>query len=789
MIRVTFNSPRKGRVLVQARRDEKLLFMETVSPGDTKQCRPVAMSLGMAVEALQEKLMATEGSFDIEESAGVGLVTYGLRKIDEPRENGTYYPTIDEALANSIPDGVIEWEGKDQCCVLDVDYHHVSEPPPSSFLMGLVQKVQPSPLYFWLSKGGGLHFIYCSIDGIPANELAAAAAISWVSLEPGSTVDLLNSTRCPPGQYFRTKASTDLSAVAKYLGSEVSPDVIEQYLTDHGLTMGQAFAHSACPCRPSHDSHGTPVFVSEHGLICKSCEAGGFCLGSRRPGFFPYTALCGAGPSNLVRSMARSFCHWEHAKIVLEDKLHLTGETARLAWKAMLRLVHGNDPRVDRAMVAGRNVIRLDRRWTTKDALATYTKDIGPILAALPACQTKDGAIIGEQVARFNQQIDLDEEGYPSITPIPGVRMYSHRLSLPDERVTMVVPNWSLRSPAMANRRPRYVESGKRIADAWGILEEPFPGIDRNYLTLLIAAKGIVEAQLGMAPNILVSGPASAGKTSTAHIAAAITGDKCTDVVWQADSQRFRQAYAQGAEVGSYVSVNEILKDAERANSNALQAMDVFLNLTPESLTHKLYTGAVPLGRNPATIVTDIDVPQCIRDDTQISRRFLYVPLSKKIDWVGSLVTSGVHRFERLRLGEDRFVEAANAILSEIIDRWFDLPRTLVDIAKDLGYTTLDLATGFDDPIETLKDFYRAWKTTSPSTENRWAGGWRTLRREDSTQLAELWNILSDGGKNWFNSRRVKEQDWQKLLGTERAIRPELRKHGQTLGINFLESK
>jgi hypothetical protein len=485
--------------------------------------------------------------------------------------------------------------------------------------------------------------------------------------------------------------------------------------------------------------------------------------------------------------MARRFGHWEQAKIVLEDRLGLSGETARLCWQAMLHLLHGNDPRAERAMSAGRNLIRLDRRWTTKDALATYTKDIGAIIGALPACQTDVGAVVSEQVQRFLQPIDLDEEGYPSVYPIPGVRMYSHRLPLPDEKVTMVVPNWELRSPALANRRPRYIEAARRIGDPWGILEEAFPNIDRNYLTLLLGAKGIVESQLGMAANILVSGPSSAGKTKTVHVAAAIAGDKCSDVVWQIDTQRFRQAYHQAAEGGSYVTVNEILKDADRVGSSAIQAMDVFLNLTPDSLTHKLYVGAVPLGRNPCTVVTDISVPQIVRDDTQISRRFVYVPLTSKIDWVDSIVTSGVHTFNRLRLADERFVEAANAILSDVIDRFFSEPKTLVDIAEELGYSTLDKAKGFDDPTETLKKFYELWRLTSPSTDTRWSGSWRLIRRDDTSELADLWNILCDGGRNWHTSRRINEQDWQLLLGLDKPTRCEVRKHGAVLGVRFVE--
>lgn len=783
MIDVKITSPRKGRVMIEARRDGSLLFCETLTQGDMKATRRAAKALRYDVLALQERLLAEE-SFEIAEAAEAPPQMFGLRRIDESRDTARYFATLDEALAASIPEGVIEWTDKKACCLLDIDYHS-STPPDAAWLMAQAQRLKPRPSWVWLSRGGGLHAVYFSQAVMTADELAAVALLSFKHLDVRATGDLLTVTRTPPSEYFRLTPNGDLSEVARFLGSEVSGAQVAEYLDAAGLSVGSTYPHSECPLRPEHPSHGTPVFVSEHGLHCKSCEAGGYCYGSRKPGFFPFTALCGGGPSSVIRRMAQRFCHWEHASIVLRDRLGLEGETARLCWQAMLHLLHGDDPRVDKAMNAGRDMIRLDKRWTTRDALATYTKDIGAIIGALPACQTQEGGVIGEQVQRFLQPIDLDEEGYPTVTPIRGIRMYQLPI---DEQISHVVPNYVLRPHSAANRRPRYVAPNARIADPWGILEEPFPGLNREYLTLLIAAKGVAESEAGLAPNIIVAGPSSSGKTQSVHIAAAILGDKATEVSWQGDIEKFRQAYAMGAEVGSFVSVNELLKDAERTGSSAIQAMDAFLNLTPDSLTHKLYKGATPLGKNPATVVTDICVPQGLRDDKQISRRFVYVHLTKAIDWINSVVESGVHKFERLRLADERYAAAADAIVSQIIDRWFRERKTLVDIAVELGYSTLDTATtGFEDPIENLIEFYEAWKRQTPSTETRWHGGWRTIRRGDGTRLADAWDILSDGGKNWGSSRKVSEQDWTRVLKCDKPVRCLIRLHGKTLGIKFEE--
>ena len=794
MLQLTLELVRKNRVGVKLVRDGAPVDSFTITQTDGKGWRGVAAKsgcdaqwlLGQALSLTQEQGIVT---LDVREAGDTGGVpmSYLVRGLNESRETARRATGFREALAAA--GDIIEWEGTERVACLDIDYH-AATPPDEVWALATVERLSPRPKYAWISKGGGVHCIYEATGYLAADELAVVAGLMWLHFDRTATIEVLSHTRKPPGQVYETTAGSDLSYVARLFGRSVSDDIVAEWLEENDYAIGTAYEHSRCPAAPKEESHGSPVFVQEHGISCLKCKATGRTMGSRSPGYFPYTALCGDVPHSLLRVMVNRLCHWDHAKVVLEAKLGLRGEIARLAWKAMLHLVHGDDRRVQRAMIAGRNMIRLDCKWGNLEG-RLYDRNIRNMVAALPACQDDTGMAIGETVDRFLQAIDLTDEGYPSIFAIPGISLAGRYGCASDDRITTVIPLDDLVAPRLANRRPRYVPESQRDMDAaWKAIEEVCPNIDRNYLMLLIAAKGVVETRVGLPPNIIVSGYTSAGKTTTIHLAAAITGDKCSEISWQQSIDRFKQAFWDGSQAGSYVAINELLKDAARMGSTPVQAMDVFLNVTPHSLNHKLYHGSIPLGRNPVTIVTDIQVPQELRDDQQLARRFLYVNLTKSVDWLKPCLDTQVYKVERFRLADEKYCDAANALVSFVIDRWFREPRTLVDIAADLGYSTLSEAKNFDDPRCHLKRFYEVVQRWGESTDRRWAGGWRVIKRGDETELAELWNYLCDGegsGATWRQSRQVASQDWAKLLEREKPLFCEIRGHGSQVGIRFVE--
>lgn len=797
MLQITLKLARKNRVTVQLFRDGAPFDSFTVTQADGKGWRNVAAKAGCDAQwLLGQALSLTEEqgtvTHDIQQAADRGTdgIRFLVRGMAQPHESGKTCGDFTSAIGMATPGDIIEWKGERQrLCCLDIDYHGTT-PPDAAWSLATVERLQPRPKWYWISKGGGVHCIFEASGYLAADELAVVAGLMWLHFDRTATIELLDHTSAPPGELYTTTAGCDLSYVAKLFGRSVDEDVVAQWLEDNDYVQGASYPHDRCPLAPKEESHGSPVYVQDLGITCLHCKARGQCLGSRSPGFFPYTALCGDVPFSLLRSMVGRLTHWDHARVVLEAKLGLTGEVARLAWKAMLHLVHGDDRRVQRAMTAGRNLIRMDCKWGNLEG-RLYDRNIRNMVAALPACQDDTGAPIGETVDRFLQAIDLTEEGYPSIYAIPGISLANRYGCTIDDRITTVIPLDDLANPRLASRRPRYVpERHRDMETAWGLVDEVYPGIDHNYLLLLLAAKGVVETRMGLPPNIIVSGYTSSGKTSTIQLAAAITGDKCSEIAWTQSVDRFKQAFWDGSQAGSYVAINELLKDAARLGSTPVQAMDVFLNVTPHALNHKLYHGTIPLGRNPVTVVTDIQVPQELRNDQQLSRRFIYVHLLDAINWTDSLKATQVHLPWRFRLADEKYCEAANALVSYVIDRWFKEPHTLVDIARELGYDTLSEAKNFEDPRSHLKRFYELWTKYSESTDRRWSGGWKVIRRGEETELATMWDYLCDGDSaaQWKESRQIDSQDWTKLLERERRIHCEHRAHGSTLGIRFVEA-
>jgi hypothetical protein len=701
---------------------------------------------------------------------------------------------VNHAFLNAETDHVCQWDGKDRLCCLDVDYHHLPvDNRHSDFtLLNILSRVQPAPFLAWISPGRGMHLLYHGTEKFSADELAACAGLAWLGIDPTATFEVLSRTRVPQ-TFVSLTQTTDPVFLGTWLRNTVTEDQIDAYLVERGFVRGEQYDHTSCPLSPGIESHGRPVWVGTGGIFCHKCDSLGVRCGNRKAGFFPYSALLHGGTPSVVRTMAEHFAHYEHAKLVLADTAGIGGSVAESAYRALLRLMHGDDPRIARVFTAGNNMVRLDNRWGTRDALAAYDKQIQPILAALPACQTADGKVNHERVSRFTQNIDLSEYGYPAVTPIRGLRIYSHRLAFSDgERISVVVPSGVLRSPANDRFRPRYVPVGRRLSDPWAVVERSLPGVNRQFVRLLIAAKGIAEGQVGLPPNVLVCGPTAAGKSTMTTLAAALCGDHNTEIPWQKSMERFRQGVADGADKGTFVTVNEVLKDAERSGTTPVQALDVFLNLTPDSVSHKLYVGPVPLGRVPVCVVTDTLVPTVLRADLQLARRFVYVRLGEShLEWVNTLASSGLYQVQGFRVHSEEYAAAADAIVSEVIDDFFDQPRTLTDIAKLLGFPMLDMSPDFDDPTEELRKLYDAVCNAPELSEKfkrRWPGeGWKSVQLGDETPLADAWEAVNDGGdgEKWFVSRRADSCDWRRLLRTPADTRFETRRNKGCLAVRF----
>lgn len=691
----------------------------------------------------------------------VPALVFQVRGLAEPGSSAVAFFSLRDALESNptVKDPIVCWKGTDRLAALDVDYHGQQSPVRNFHLSCVV----PSPLAYWSTRSGvGGRLIYEAGGGFTAEELAACAALYIRERDPKATFEIKSDSRFPPaGTSIRWQTqSNDPEEIRETLHSEVSETVRDEYLEQRGWVVGQQLAHAFCPFNPQDQStHATCVSVMADGLHCYKCrrtQKFGEIIGTARS-------------SSVLRLMVRNFTHWTHARVILPRVTKITEDQInRPLYSARLKMWHGaEDFRIPLVFTAGRNLIRaVGQLWMTEDLAAVY-KTVVANLSTLPVALTPSGEVNRALVETLETQGDLMRYGYPPITPVRGISIFGQYQDSPQGEFPLVVATDNLTSTQV----PRYhnTTTPEQETQAWRVWETEFPGLNRRLIQLLIAAKGISEGEVGLAPFIFIYGVSKAGKSSHVNLAAQMCGDRNTEVLWSSNEERMRQAIKRGGHNGTFVTINEILKGggAFGKKMSPRERFDIFLTTTSRSMSHEMYVGPVPLGKVPVLIATDIDLPDDISHDFQVSRRFVAAQLKRQVEWEASFARFG----KNLRANEE-LAHAANIIVSSVINRWFrENPKPLVQIAEDLGFARMDRAdplSNANDLLTTLYDLVcKAPETTDPAWKKSLrAPGFRIISKNDSTELREVWSELCDDAEGrWSTSRKVAEQDWSRVLG------------------------
>jgi hypothetical protein len=702
---------------------------------------------------------------------------------------------------------IIAWTGRDKLCALDIDFHGIpiQKRPDHSRLQSIMTKVRPTPLAYWLTHGRGYRLIFAAGDGYTADEIAAIAAIAIRHHEKLAECELLTSTRLPPGPFVLAPQLVDLTYIKRWFTfTEFDPETVADWLDKKGLEIGRRYPHSQCPIAPDGGGERDPVQVFDNHVRCYVCQGKGRAFGHHLPGVFPFTALAGTPVATHLRLCVTQFTHWEHAKYIVDDSLKFSGDIAKLAYSAALKSVHGTaDPRIPAAFLAGRNFVRFESRWSDLRG-QTWTKDVSAELRSLPTCQHINEAgelkTREERVCRLSQPIDLTTEGYPPLEPIWGARIYSEYLELRNpSRVNVVIQNATLSAPQVASSRPRYIAAHKRPFDearAWEVLEAVVPGINRNAVKCYIAARGVSEADIGTPPMVFCSGPSKSAKSMTVVVAAAICGDNAQSITGSVlNEERTRQGILEAKDKGTFAVFNEAMKRAKRGKISPIEIMNFVLNLTADSVSHKLYVGPVALGRMPVCVFTDTHLPEELYRDTQIARRIVHIHMPGKVDWESRFRESGAGQPHQLRLASPEIADACNVILSAVIDEFFRVPQTFHEIAAALGFRTLTESQTADDSRGQLVEFFKAVcdapAVESASDRRRWKGrGWKVIDHgQNDLPIVRAWYEVSDEKTDgdFTKSRRCGEVDWAELLGAGEPLEMEISAHsGTKIAVRFV---
>jgi hypothetical protein len=717
-----------------------------------------------------------------------------IRPLYESEEKSKQYENIHDALADSSwneCNPYIYWRDKDTLAAVDMDVS-----TPIDRIERILDHLNPVPSYAWLTHGGGLRLMYTPERDFTASEVASIAILNLAATQTYDALELKYGTRHPLylkdnlrcGPVLKLTQKLNDTAVSRWYRQYNATDKEAlEYLANKGLELGKRYDHTHCPIAPSTSGRGNPVCVNDTGIFCFVCQAHGI-----QNGFVPYAALMGGSSGTLLLKCVEKFTHYEHARFIIENKFGVSGEVGRLAYTAAMKLYHGTDARIAMANTAGKNLIRFNRRWTNTNGEAY--KEVAPILETLPVSwkPTPSGLKLDKSVVTILQQnFDLSDYGYPHLTPIIGCMIHGqHIQSVKTNEIPIILQTETLARDNMLKYRPRYLRHHMPIEDAWKYVEDVFPGVSRNLIYLLIAAKGCMEAAVAMPPMIFITGPTGTSKSGSVLLAASICGDNNTEVVWNPNVDRIRQAIADGRDMGSYVTFNEIIK--ESGKTSPLQAMDFILNLTPGSVSHKMYVGPVKLGSLPVFVWTDTEIPHDIKNDAQLSRRLTHVQLTTELDWKRTLKLSGVGRIEHFRTHSEQYADASNAILSHVIDTYFRESSTFEEIADELGYNTLLTQNDGDDYLRYFFKLVCKAPDANETEQHRWGGrGWKKIQQDGGGELPQVWTALSDISTTgrFTTSRKVSERDWQRVVNATEPLVCEVKPHGSTcVGVRFISA-
>lgn len=734
------------------------------------------------------KSVPVEIPYSVAGAVASGPFQIVLRGMQETLEAGKVFTAVDpqsalqQALASEDYPGaepVLQWDGLDRLCCLDVDYHAIpfESRPSVAQLNARAAMLQPRAVFFHTSHGRGCKLYFVEREGFTARELAAVAAVAWLNQDARASCDLVRISRHPAyarpgypdcGPVVAQTPSVDLSAVAAWLQRSADPEAVEEWLENHGYHRGQKLEHDECPIAPGA-SHGTPVLIGDEGIYCHKCASTGAGLG-RKPGFVPWCSIVGGAPPRAA-SMIKHATHWAHARLILRGDTKLPESVLEPAYVAAVKMEHGPDSDAARAVrFAGADMIRMAGRWVSPDGATTYAQNVTGMIGELPAVWYPGSREVN--AARrdlFQNAGDLSHYGYPPVSPVHGAAIWGKHLDYPDGRIAFATPaSWCRNRNA-----PRYVEKADRmpLAEAWKLLEVPFPGLNRAYVQMLIAMKGLAEGGGAQAPFILATGPASSAKSATAHIAASICGDVASEPNFAASSERLLQAIGEGLDKGSFVVLNEVFKTAQREKLKPKTAIDPILTLTPSTVSHRMYIGPRPLGRLPALLLTDIDVPIGVRGDAQLGRRLVLVEQTARVEWHESVASCGFGEPAKVRLWSPEAAAACDAVLSHVTDTFFREPMTVKQIAAELGFKTLEESGGGVELREILRRFFFAVldapNLSGNDAKRLPAAGWKKISRADTGELVELWDEISNGssGEDWQQSRDASAEDWSNRLG------------------------
>lgn len=778
--------------------NNQLVARETSSFRTNKDFINVSRTLGIEYKTLQTiideyerdgktrfEIVLIENSLKITiaNKAGIETDSRGL----STRESLIEY--LQEKLIPVDEELFMVWDNDNALCAVDVDVEANTTGFDLDSLEMILARLTPIPHCSWITKSGGLRFLYLEQDGFSAKELCSLCILNLSNTILYKQIELKSETRLPVNPVKFTQQTISFDAIGSFLKQySIEDSLVQEFLESNDLELGVRYGHEKCPVKPSKSGKNNPVVINDNGIFCFICQSNGVIAGSSKPGFFPYSYLCGEDNETVFLTLIQNFVHFEHAKHILASLFKLDDIVIRNIYKACFKLMYKTDPRTTLVFSEGKNIVRFNRYWVNHHG-ESYQKEINRILQYLPSCQEyiNNELVVNQQkLVEFEQAFDLSQYGYYELTPIFGQTIfYVHNEVCKHNYYPKIIQNHKLAKDNLLHYWPKYQPGN--IDQAWAVINSIFPGIEKNLVYLLIAAKGFSESAISLPPMIFINGPTSSAKTSTVEIASAICGDSNTNIVWTNNIDRIRQQIIEAKYQGSFVTFNEITKEASQRKIPNIQSMDFLLNLTPNSTSWKIYVGSIRLGQLPVFVWTDTEIPDEIQSDAQLSRRLVQVNLPKQVDWQQSAKDNSLAHFDELRLLSKDVAYACNTILSYVIDTYFSSPMSFEDVVIDLGYNYMNNSIMAQNDKQLLKDFFDevCKQIDTDETDQRRLGGrgWKKIDKRIESTILNLWEMLNDEtiGGRWITSRKCSSIDWSRIISVSIPVNFEVRNNGNNI--------
>jgi hypothetical protein len=604
----------------------------------------------------------------------------------------------------------LQWSYEDTNRLINLDCDFHQQQPPPGLLDELMTSLQPTPPIRHRTNRG-FHAWYAPLDGLRADDLAAAAAahltLSSTFRAYGGTVEIIHRTKHPKslfngkiyGPLQRLLADTNIPLLQIFDRVACTDSERDEVMAKMGLRLGHRLSHAYCPIDPHHASTSSaPVVVSEHGIHCFSCAGrlgnGFVSWGSlRRQHGLPTMA---AGDTSIMRDAIKHWAPHAHVSRLFEAMApHFPKQFYRSLHRVLLCKAHADQvgllDMLRATLSSDFPFVRNDAGlWCHEGTLRPTSPRMGR--SALSACsmalrpvQNDEGEVTLKPDPNLLTMIEANG-------PVPGLFPLSPTVLSPIWHIhhQTTRPGCLMAQPRDPGKDPlRYLKPSERmpLEEAQAAIETRWPNMPWGYLTLLHVARGWGEEGTSQMPMIWATGETSSGKTSTLDIECALHDETPLRLTIPHDRvEALDEKVAAAQRCNGFLLLDDFCKNLSgKLGMARLDNTTAFLLRFNRSVGfHEMYVGEMTARVTTPLVMTDMRHPAELVQNEQIGRRVVIVHLGHAVQWGGA-----VKGFSDWWRGDLR--KAAESWHSWVIDQYFgdERPKSFIDVAKELGFPLL----------------------------------------------------------------------------------------------------